>query len=236
MIALFLNKFLISTYNIDFISTLQFNKDWIRINVNNELIIINSETTQKLFGVQIACFLDSEVSEVDFVKVFNFDLQLNHNSTFKYDDSLQEMIKSEPIKVDFKTEISNDIERELTNSTILIENDTLIIDLRIFSYIKDLLSKYLRDNNIKERLDIIEKQIQIFSIQLNSHFKNKNIIINQEDCKVLLYSIFELSSKEIAILLNKSPRTIQNIKYGIRKKLGLSRDQQLKEFIDLEIK
>lgn len=240
--VIFANKYFkksfIARHYLEFESIRQFNSEWLRIYVNNELIIIHRDTTQKLFSIKIGCFIDGEESSADFLHVFNFNVRLNNNLSepFILNDDSNDETSTIKFENNINHDIDHELEKEISKSKIIIENDTLVFNLRIFAYIKDFLTKYLRENQINERLHLIEKQIQVYSIQLNTHFKMQNINMSEGECMILLYSIFDLSSKEIAALLNKSSRTIQNTKYQIRKKLGLSREQHLNEFINIEIK
>lgn len=75
----------LKSHNLDFKTTNQFNHDWLRINVDKELVIMNRKSSFKLFSLQIACFDDLELSEGNFIKIYNFNISYNIH-TFKNDE------------------------------------------------------------------------------------------------------------------------------------------------------
>ena len=56
-------------------------------------------------------------------------------------------------------------------------------------------------------------------------------LLNTNDKKLCAYLKMDLSSKDIAPLLNMSVRSVETARYRLRKKLGLSRDANLTEFL-----
>jgi len=55
--------------------------------------------------------------------------------------------------------------------------------------------------------------------------------LNVSDKKLSAYLKMDLSSKDIAPLLNMSVRSVETNRYRLRKKMGLDRDVNLSEFL-----
>ena len=49
--------------------------------------------------------------------------------------------------------------------------------------------------------------------------------------KMCVYLKMDLLSKEIASLLNISPRSVETVRYRLRKKFGMERDENLRDFL-----
>jgi len=50
--------------------------------------------------------------------------------------------------------------------------------------------------------------------------------------RMCIYLKVDLASKEIASLLNLSPRSVETVRYRLRKKFGLDREDNLRDFLN----
>ncbi len=137
-------------------------------------------------------------------------------------------------------------EKELANSTMHI-----IHKKEILSYIKDQLKK-LKNLDSKEEIErkinnIIRKinkdsdnedHWRIFETHLEQvhedflkRLKEKHPDLNSKDLKLCAYIRMNMSSKEIATLMNISFRTVENNRYHLRKKLCLGNGVNLSSYI-----
>jgi DNA-binding CsgD family transcriptional regulator len=134
--------------------------------------------------------------------------------------------------------------RELADASMhLVEREDAL------SRVKDELQKLYRktgnNHDVKTALQLmngVEKNSANWE-QFASHFNEisndflKKLkagypVLSNSDLKVCAYLQLNLSSKEIAQLMNISVRGVEMSRYRIRKKLGLGADQNLHEFLN----
>ena len=137
-------------------------------------------------------------------------------------------------------------EKELANSTMLIiqKND-------ILNKLKNELSKVknaLTDDHLKNDLNTTikrigkeidnEKQWQVFNMHVEqvhedlfNKLKKQYPGLTPRELSLCAYLRMNISSKEIATLMNISTRGVEISRYRIRKKLGLDRNANLTDFM-----
>ncbi len=144
-------------------------------------------------------------------------------------------IKNEQLKEDFKSK-SN----ELAASTLSIIKKNELLDK-----VKDQLIASVEDKEtIRPIINIIEKSLkqnddwemfkEAFDNADRKFLKNLNKAhpnLSPNDIKLCAYLRLNLSSKEIAPLLSISARSIEIKRYRLRKKMNLSRDENLVNYI-----
>jgi len=137
-------------------------------------------------------------------------------------------------------------EKELANSTMLLIQKNNIFkkiqsDLQnLFSILGNDLAKN-KINSLINRIDKeidSEKQWKVFNIHIEQVYEDlfKKLIekypdITPRELSLCAFLRMNLSSKEIATLMNISARGVEIGRYRLRKKLGLDRDASLTEFI-----
>ncbi len=95
--------------------------------------------------------------------------------------------------------------------------------------LKGIVKNNLDDENDWERLKLhFEKVHPDFFSSLHE----KHPSLTQHELKHCAYLKIKLSNKEIAALLNVSPKSMQMARYRLKKKMDLSPDEDLLEFID----
>ncbi|TXE09953.1 LuxR family transcriptional regulator [Seonamhaeicola algicola] len=139
--------------------------------------------------------------------------------------------------------LKQDIEaknRELSISTINI--------IKKNEFLNNLKKELKKDNtNIKQIVRIIDKNLnntddwQLFEEAFNNadkdflkKIKEKHPELTPNDLRLCTYLRLNLSSKEIAPLLNISPRSVEVKRYRLRKKMNLPHESNLTDYI-LEI-
>lgn len=109
-------------------------------------------------------------------------------------------------------------QESLEKMSNLIKEKTLRPDEKI-GKIESLLSKMSAQNNV-------HKMFGIYFSRVNRVFFDRLFRLHpdltQGEIRLCGYMQIGLSSKEIATLTNRSVRTVDNIKYNLRKKLGIS--------------
>jgi DNA-binding CsgD family transcriptional regulator len=140
--------------------------------------------------------------------------------------------------------------QELANSTMnLIRKNEMLFDImEHISKATDEIKKNADSNVLLSRLAKMERSIKQ-NIENDNNWKkfeaNFDLVyenylkrlgetypdLNVSDKKLCAYIKMDLSSKDMAPLLNMSVRSIETNRYRIRKKLGLERDVNLADFL-----
>lgn len=129
--------------------------------------------------------------------------------------------------------------RELAISTM-----SLIKKNEFLNSIKTELNTKGSESNIKSVINIIDKNInntddwKFFQEAFNNadkdflkKLKSEHSTLTPNDLKLCAYLRLNLSSKEIAPLLNISPRSVEVKRYRLRKKMNLSHETSLANYI-----
>ena len=137
-------------------------------------------------------------------------------------------------------------EKELANSTMLIiqKNDILHKLKNELSKIKNSLADDLLKNDLNTTIKRIgkeidnEKQWQVFNMHVEqvhedlfNKLKKQYPELTPRELSLCAYLRMNISSKEIATLMNISTRGVEISRYRIRKKLGLDRNANLTDFM-----
>ncbi|MCJ7467897.1 MAG: LuxR C-terminal-related transcriptional regulator [Maribacter sp.] len=143
-------------------------------------------------------------------------------------------IKNEKLQLDFKTK-----SKELATSTM-----SLIRKNELLTTIKDKLNGLQDKSPLSPLLNIIEKSLkqnddweffqEAFNNADSEFLKNLKALhpnLSPNDLKLCAYLRLNLSSKEIAPLLNISTRSVEIKRYRLRKKMDLSHDENLVTYI-----
>jgi len=138
--------------------------------------------------------------------------------------------------------LKSDIEhrnRELAISTMAMikKNETLNeLKVELDNLPKTVASKSLKkmlDKNLNSRKDWLtfEEAFNNADKDFFKKIKELHPSLSSGDLRLCVYLRLNLSSKEIAPLLNISPRSVEIKRYRLRKKLALSRDDSLTSYI-----
>lgn len=132
--------------------------------------------------------------------------------------------------------------RELAISTmsmikknkILNEFKEELLNLNDDSGIKKVVTKVNKSLNDKEDWKFFEEAFNHADKDFFKKVKDKHPQLTTNDLRLCVYLRLNLSSKEIAPLLNISPRSVEIKRYRLRKKIDLERDVNLNNyFIEL---
>ncbi|UII78696.1 triple tyrosine motif-containing protein [Flagellimonas sp. CMM7] len=144
-------------------------------------------------------------------------------------------IKNEQLKEEFRSK-SN----ELAASTL-----SIIKKNELLSKVKEQLVSNIEDkNSVKPIITIIDKSLnqnddwELFKEAFNNadrkflkKLKKSHPNLSPNDIRLCAYLRLNLSSKEIAPLLNISPRSVEIKRYRLRKKMDLTHDDNLVNYI-----
>lgn len=103
---------------------------------------------------------------------------------------------------------------------------------------KVLINKIIKmEKNIRENIEVdnnwkrFEENFDLVYENYLKRLGDKYPLLNSSDKKLCAYLKMDLSSKDIAPLMNLSIRSIETSRYRLRKKLDLDRDTNLTEFL-----
>ena len=115
----------------------------------------------------------------------------------------------------------------------MIENIQTILDTEMdFNKLKSEIKKAIKINSVnKHEWEAFESNINQIHKEFITNLSNKYKNLTPKDIKLCIYLKMNLSSKEIAPLLNISFRGVELHRYRLRKKLGLIQDENLTKFL-----
>ncbi|MCX6281359.1 MAG: triple tyrosine motif-containing protein [Bacteroidetes bacterium] len=161
---------------------------------------------------------EKQKSEKEIIKLQNEKLQSEiQHKTMQLADSTMSIIK--------KNELLIEIRKELDQQKKILGDQ---YPSYFFTRIHSLISRNMTTNqDWKIFEELFDQAHQDFFKRLKSSYPD----LTQSDLKLCAYLKLNLSSKEIAPLLNISFRGVETRRYRIRKRLGLNSDSNLVEFI-----
>ncbi|SFE59475.1 triple tyrosine motif-containing protein [Thermophagus xiamenensis] len=150
-------------------------------------------------------------------------------------------LRNEKLKDDMKHK-----ERELVNTTmhIIQKNDFLIkikeelqkikkIDDKSFieNRITSVIRQIDRDIDNEEHWEQFEKHLELVHEDFLKRLITKHPNLTARELKLAAYLRMNMTSKEIASLMNITARAVENNRYKLRKKIGLSQGNNLVDYI-----
>jgi DNA-binding CsgD family transcriptional regulator len=128
--------------------------------------------------------------------------------------------------------------RELAISTMnmINKNKTLnsikeeLIKLSDGTQVKSVIDNIDKSLNNKKDWEFFEEAFNYADKDFFKKVKDRHPDLTSNDLRLCVYLRLNLSSKEIAPLLNISPRSVEIKRYRLRKKINLSREKNLNEY------
>jgi len=117
------------------------------------------------------------------------------------------------------------IKRELSQLSREIKDDL------ITSHIHALIRKINREIDTENQWEIFEKHFESVHEEFLKRLKSQYPYLTPREMKLCAYLRLNISSKEIATLMNISTRGVEISRYRLRKKLNLDHDTNLTDFI-----
>jgi DNA-binding CsgD family transcriptional regulator len=154
-----------------------------------------------------------------------------------------EKLENEQQRMTFRNEqLKQDIENK--NRELAISTMSLIKKNEFLNKIKEELKSVDQEDNLKHVVKIIDKNLnntddwKFFQEAFNNadkgflnKVKEKHPALTPNDLKLCAYLRLNLSSKEIAPLLNISSRSVEDKRYRLRKKMNLPHESSLTNYI-----
>ncbi len=117
------------------------------------------------------------------------------------------------------------IKRDLNKLSKEINDDL------ITNYINSMIRKINREMDTEQQWEVFEKHFESVHEEFLKRLKEKYPDLTPREMKLCAYLRLNISSKEIATLMNISTRGVEISRYRLRKKLNLEHDTNLTEFI-----
>jgi DNA-binding CsgD family transcriptional regulator len=165
---------------------------------------------------------DAKEKRKEIIELKNQRLQydLRHKSQ-ELANSTMNLIRKNEILLYISLNL-NKVSEEITENS-----DPKTIHRQISKMQDDIKKNIEHDNNWKRFAENFDLVYENYLKRLSEHFPNLTI----SDKKLCAYLKMDLSSKDIAPLLNMSYRSVEMSRYRLRKKLELDRDSNLSEFL-----
>ena len=170
----------------------------------------------------------------------------------KFDEEQREVLKEKNIEnekrlAELKNEsLRNEIKlksKQLANTAMaLVKKNEILLELRkeisshknsfnnIFSY-TNILKKIDTSISHKDEWKVFEYNFNQVHEEFFNVLKSKHPILNAKDLRICAYIKMNLSTKEIAPLLNISTRGVETQRYRLKSKLELDSEQSLTEYL-----
>lgn len=180
-----------------------------RINRHHERLRLES---------QAKSLLEKQMTEQEIITLQNENLetQISHKN-IQLADATASILKKNELLIEIKNELEK--QKEALGNRY---------PLRYFDRINTLINRNISSDNDWQTFEALFDQAhQNFFKRLKTSYPE----LTPSDLKLCAYLRLNLSSKEIAPLLNISTRGIEIRRYRLRKRLSLSSDENLVEFI-----
>ncbi|WP_111706208.1 tetratricopeptide repeat protein [Lutibacter citreus] len=216
-------------------------KDKFRLEKDKQALLINQQKIQNLENEEKVFFLKTTILSVTIIFLLLFGFIWVKHIRNKHKNEKNILTEKQKLRNQKQQEILELKNKELTESALrLIEKEEFIQSLKKklegqkgamdTSVIKRML-KTIQDtpnNNWKE----FEARFTNINQSFYNDLKNKFPQLSQTDQKICALVKLNLSSKDMASLLGISIESVHTSRYRLRKKLKLSRKDNLEEYIN----
>lgn len=135
--------------------------------------------------------------------------------------------KRENVKIAMKIEQKNILLSEIT-SKIPEQNNDQNLDYSYLVSLKSTIREHLKDNAKK---DLFNQKFNNLHPEFFSKVKNTHPLLTKNEIKYLAFLKLDLDNNQISEILNITYEAIKKTRYRIRKKLSISRDISLEDYI-----
>jgi DNA-binding CsgD family transcriptional regulator len=131
-----------------------------------------------------------------------------------------------------KNEILNEIKTDLYKIMSSLKKDESKETKQMILLTNNKIDSNIQSDDVLKR---IEEQFDIIHNNFMLHLQERYPDLSVNERMMCAYLKMNLSTKEIAPLLNMSIRGVETLRYRLRKKFDLSRDENLIDFLNSKI-
>ncbi|MCD8471172.1 MAG: hypothetical protein LRY33_00525 [Parabacteroides chartae] len=128
-----------------------------------------------------------------------------------------------------KNEILMDIKSELYKIMAELKSDSDVRAKRMLVTLNNSIDTNMQSDDLLKRF---EEQFDLVHNNFMAKLSEKHPDLSVNERKMCAFLKMNLSSKEIAPLLNLSVRGVETLRYRLRKKIGLEREENLLEYLN----
>lgn len=150
--------------------------------------------------------------------------KLEQELTFKTQELANLMMN-----VSRKNESLTDIKEELYRISAELKGESSVKAKRMLITLNNRIDSSISSDDALKRF---EEQFDLVHNNFTKKLKEYHPDLTTSELKMCIYIKMDLSSKEIAPLLNLSIRGTETLRYRLRKKLKLEREDNLREYLD----
>jgi DNA-binding CsgD family transcriptional regulator len=143
-------------------------------------------------------------------------------------------IKNQQLEEDFRNK-SNEL--AASTMSIIKKNELLshikdqLATVKSIDDVKPIIKTVNKSLNQNQNWEIFKETFENIDTEFFKNLKKRHSNLSPNDLKVCAYLRLNLTSKEIAQLINISPKSVEVKRYRLRKKLNLQNDENLIDYI-----
>lgn len=155
----------------------------------------------------------------------------NEKLEYELQHKSQEMVN---LMINFvrKNEMLTEIKEDLTKIASTLKGGSATLSRQMLLGLNNKIDSNIQSDDVLKR---IEDQFDLIHNNFMKHLSEKYPNLSANERMMCAYLKMNLSSKEIAPLLNISLRGVETIRYRLRKKFNLERDENLMDFLNNQI-
>jgi len=127
-----------------------------------------------------------------------------------------------------KNEILTEIKQELFKVMSALKGEGAIQTRQMLTLVNNKIDSNIQSDEVLKR---IEEQFDLIHNNFMKHLSEKHPNLSANERMMCAYLKMNLSSKEMAPLLNISLRGVETIRYRLRRKFNLDRDENLTDYL-----
>ena len=131
-----------------------------------------------------------------------------------------------------KNEMLNDIKAEIAKVIASLKGESAREGKKQLQLISSKIDANIQSDEVLKR---IEEQFDLIHNNFMKRLHAKHPTLSNNERMMCAYLKMNLSTKEIAPLLNISVRGVETIRYRLRKKFGLEREDSLVDYLNNQL-
>lgn len=215
----------------------EFKTKYVAAQLKNKLISSQLQKSDLKFYLTISVLGLSILLILLLIKNYIVSKRMNHLITM---ESIKELKKKDFDKIELSEHLKLTSE-ELNNSMVNIKK-IMLLKKQLENILKGTINDSEKETihqikitlnsffaNYKELSDLINKKVNVEKIIIR--IKEQYTSLTDQEILVIEYIILNFTTKEIALLVNKSDKSVEYYRTQIRKKIGIDHEVSLEHFL-----